>query len=72
MSLSQRARHADFFSTASLALGGCAADASPSVLDPVGEQAVRVGRLWWVMLAVSVFVFLVVLLLMVGSLLRRR
>lgn len=41
------------------------------MLDPISPDAERVGRLWWVMLAISMLVFVVVLWFLVGSIRRR-
>jgi cytochrome c oxidase subunit 2 len=43
------------------ALGGCAGKPIQSVLHPAGPDASQVTALWWVMLALSMFVFAIVL-----------
>ena len=48
------------------------ADVSPSILDGVSPDALRIERLWWVMLAVAGVVFAVVLWLLLGSVVRSR
>ncbi|MFP3913296.1 MAG: cytochrome c oxidase subunit II, partial [Actinomycetota bacterium] len=55
----------------SLLAAGCGGD-PPSVIEPVSGDAERIGRLWWVMLAISAVVFAVVLWLLIGSIIRRR
>jgi cytochrome c oxidase subunit II len=49
---------------------GCGAD--PHILDPASPDAAAIERLWWLLLSVSVAVFVIVLGLWAYALLRRR
>ena len=44
----------------------------PSTLNPQGPGAARLAELWWVMLAVAMLTYLLVLALLFAALLRRR
>ena len=52
------------------ALGGCAG--RPAALDPAGPQAARIAGFWWLLLAVSIAVSVVVLAVLLDALARRR
>src|SRR5207237_194682 len=52
------------------ALGGCAG--RPAALDPAGPQAARIAGFWWLLLAVSIAVSVVVIAVLLDALARRR
>jgi cytochrome c oxidase subunit 2 len=53
-------------------LVGCGQEGTPSVLDPHGPGARRIEGLWWLMLWISVAVFVVVLAFLVAAVVRAR
>lgn len=53
-----------------LLLSSCSG--SPSILDSSSPDAQRIERLWWILLAIAAGVFVVVLWLLIGSLIRAR
>jgi len=46
-------------------LGGCAG--RPAALDPAGPQAARIAGFWWLLLAVSIAVSVVVLAVLLDA-----
>lgn len=67
-----RARATILTSTAAAALVLAGCGARTSIVDPQGPRAARIADLWWLMLALAVAIFAVVLLLLLVALFRPR